>query len=648
MYGHGNSDPLPSSELAVGGTGMYDAVQLVADLPYVDRERIGVSGHSNGARAANWSVQLDDTADEQLISSVLLVDNDPIYRDESADNAYANVYGARDVGLIQAQYDEFFFRSYDADGNVLTPPREYPSTPNAQSFLHFGADPDGITDVREASQVYVEDVDGEQAMRVLHSLPQTHPWTTISSGAVGHLVDFFDESLGAPDPIPAGSQVWQVKEAFTALGLVGFGIFLVAFTRALLLTRAFAGLRSPDTLAVPSVSRRGLAWFWGGLVLSALVSGVSYIWLSQSTWITSIALNAAPNPFPRGAVFFIAFWAAVNGLATVAIMTASYLLFGRRNGQDVRAVGLLPGWRRFFQGIGLAIVSTAAAYLLVFVLDYLFTTDFRLWVLAVKAFEPEIILYALIVLPLFLVYFVANSVAINAFNRFAIRGKEWVNTALLALFNALAPDPPRRRAVHDLRDHGSPGPRVRRHLQHLAVPGHRHPRGLGRDQPQDLPGDEQPVHRGVLERDGGRVDLGVQHAGDDLLISGGGGAGRSLSSAGDVRCRFVRQCRTREASRRTAAASMARWVPSRHRRRGGRSSPPWRTPKHVPCTPRSCSRSRTEAPSARRSTTGSSTSSCVRASSAPTGPASWRTGIGSDRCSRMTAPRGLVWAWNVS
>ncbi|MCB2636714.1 alpha/beta hydrolase, partial [Listeria monocytogenes] len=31
------------------------------------------------------------------------------------------------------------------------------------------------------------------------------------------------------------------------------------------------------------------------------------------------------------------------------------------------------------------------------------------------------------------------SVAINGFNRFTIREKEWVNTALLAVFNALAP-----------------------------------------------------------------------------------------------------------------------------------------------------------------------------------------------------------------
>ena len=157
MYGHGNSDPLPADELAVGGTGMYDAVLLLADLPYVDRDQIGVTGHSNGARAANFSVPLDDASGDPLISSILLVDNDPLYTD--ADGAYANVYGTRDVGLIQAQYDEFFFRSYSPEGVPLTAPRDYLGTPNAQSFLNFGADP-ADAETREAGTIYTESIDG--------------------------------------------------------------------------------------------------------------------------------------------------------------------------------------------------------------------------------------------------------------------------------------------------------------------------------------------------------------------------------------------------------------------------------------------------------------------------------------------------------
>lgn len=435
MYGHGDSDPLPVAETAVGGTGMYDVVALLADLPYVDTDRIGVTGHSNGARAANFSVLLDNAADEQLIAAVLLVDNDPLYTEPEGTD-YANVYGSRDVGVVQAMYDEFFFRSYSPEGAVLTPPREYLTTPNAQSFLHFGSA--DFTDEREGHTVYTETIDGEEAMRVIYNEPQTHPWSTISAGAVDDLLGFFDEALGTPTP--QSGQVWQVKETFTTIGLIGFGIFLVAFTRALLGTRAFAGLRVAEPVAAAPATRAGLAWFWGGLVVSAIISGVSYVLLSQAPWATSIAFGAGnPGAFQPGVAWFIAIWAAINGIATLAVMLVSYLLFGRRSGVDLRASGVLPGWRRFGLGIGLALVTTVAAFGIVFVLDYFFTTDFRIWVLAVKAFSPDKILFALFVLPLFLIYFVLNSVALNSFNRLTLRGKEWVNTAVLALFNSLAP-----------------------------------------------------------------------------------------------------------------------------------------------------------------------------------------------------------------
>ncbi|TQK18653.1 alpha/beta hydrolase family protein [Microbacterium sp. SLBN-154] len=435
MYGHGDSDPLPAGEEAVGGTGMYDTVKLLADLPYVDTERIGVSGHSNGARAANFSVALDNEADTPLIASVLLVDNDAVYTDE--EGAYTNVYGSRDTGIVQAQYDEFFFRSYDAEGNALTPPREFLSTPNAQSFLSFGADP-ADAEQREGFEVYTENVDGDEAMRVIYSLPQTHPWSTISSAAVGHLVDFFEESLGAPNPIPASNQIWQIKEIFTTIGLIGFGVFLVAFTRAMLAVPAFARLRVSEPVPAAAPTRKGLAWFWGGLALSVGISAISYVLLSQAPWAGGIAFGVTDLIAP-GVPWFIGIWAAINGLAAIVIMVVSYLVFGRESGQDLRASGVLPGWGRFFQGIALALVTVVAAFLVVFVLDYFFTTDFRLWVVAVKVFTPEKIWFALLVLPLFLVYFFANSVAINGFNRFTLAGKEWLNTLVLAVFNALGP-----------------------------------------------------------------------------------------------------------------------------------------------------------------------------------------------------------------
>ncbi|MCU1578961.1 MAG: hypothetical protein JWP19_1165 [Rhodoglobus sp.] len=437
MYGHGDSDYLTNSDITLGGTGLYDAVKLAADLPYVDTSKIGISGHSNGARAANFSVAIDNAADKQLIAAVFLVDNDPVYTDASNDNKYFDLYGSRDTGLVADQYDEFFFRSYNAQGVALTTPREYIGTPNAQSFLHYGVDPSTVSDTREAGKVYTDGAGG--AMRVVFTPAQTHPWGTISKGTVADQIDFWQQAFGAPNPIDSGAQTWQVKEAFTTLGLIGFAIFLLAFARSLLGTRAFVALRLESPRAITTNSRKGLGWFWGAMVVSALVSGISYVLMSQTPWIQGIAFNVTPTIFTQGAVFFIALWAAINGVAAIVVMTISYLLFGRKNGLDLRELGLLPGWRRFFQGLGLAALTVAAAYGIVFFFSWLLHTDFRFWVLAVKDFGPDKLWIALLYVPFFLVYFLANSVAINVFNRFTLRGKEWLNTLVLALVNSLAP-----------------------------------------------------------------------------------------------------------------------------------------------------------------------------------------------------------------
>ena len=435
MYGHGNSDPLPLGGESENGTGMYDAVKLAAQLPYIDPAKIGIEGHSNGARAANYSVIADNQAETPLISAVLLVDNEAFYSDLEDPTSYVNNYGARDVGLVADQYDEFFFRSYDADGAAITTPREFVGTPNAQSFLHFGEG--DSTDKRTAGEYYEQSVDGDDAVRVLYTPAQTHPWGPFSKQTTEYTIDFFEKTLGAPSPLAADSQTWQIKAFFNAIGLIGFGMFLVAFTKALLGTRAFAGLRRTEPFQLNPSTRKGLYWFWGALVVSALFSGWSYIALSQSTALAPIIYNSAPTFIVQGAPFFIGLWAAINGVFSIVVMVVSYLLFGRKNGQNLREVGILPGWKAILQSIGLGLVVVVAAFGIVFLVDYFFKTDFRIWVLAVKAFTPDKVWIAVLYLPLFLVYYVANSVAINSFNRFTIRKKEWVNTAILALFNAL-------------------------------------------------------------------------------------------------------------------------------------------------------------------------------------------------------------------
>lgn len=445
MYGHGHSDVVAPEQWPEAGTGMYDAVKLMADLPYVDSDRIGVTGHSNGARAANWSIIEDNQRDEPLISSVLLVANDAMYTthpDEPRytpivqpdDRApYTNNYGTRDVGIIAAQFDEFFFRTVNEDGS-RTVPGEYIDTDYAQSFLHFGTDPDQAGETRSSDTFYTREIDGETALRVIYNPYQIHPWNHLSTEVAGNGIEYFENSLGAPDAKAASNQTWTIKLLFNFIGLVGLVMFVVSFSKFMLYTETFASLRASDEVKPqPALDKKGKIWFWGGSLFTAVVAYFSY--LNMYNW----AVATRPDFFPQRPPYFIGVWTAFMGLVIGIVLLVTYRFYAKPKGLDLRESGISMTRKNILKTIALGVVVVASTFGLVFLADYFFTVDFRAWVITVRTFTPDKIAIGLKYVPFFLLYFVLNSVAVNSFNHFKLSDKEWLNTAVVAGFAALGP-----------------------------------------------------------------------------------------------------------------------------------------------------------------------------------------------------------------
>src|SRR5699024_7489547 len=205
-----------------------------------------------------------------------------------------------------------------------------------------------------------------------------------------------------------------------------------SFTKLLLFTSAFESLRlNENTKPRQMTSSKQSMWFWISLVLSAIVSGASYILLYD--W----AMEVRPDFFPQSYTFYIGIWAAINGLFAIIIMSITRSFTPKENKPSLKDLGVTIKPKALLKTIAFALIVSFSAYALVFFGDYLFKTDFRIWVIAVKAFTPDKLLVALKYLPFLLLFFIANSVAINCFNYFANSKKEWVNTAIVALFNVL-------------------------------------------------------------------------------------------------------------------------------------------------------------------------------------------------------------------
>lgn len=420
MYGHGDSEVIEDSAWWAdenNANGLYDAVKYVAKLPYVDATRIGVTGHSNGALACREAVLQDE---EGLIAAALLVSNDAVYYD--ADGNFYNMFGARDAAIIACQYDEFFHR---VDGN---PPREYINQVTAQSFLNFGIDP-AQGEVRTADVFYEQEVDGETAIRAIFNPAITHPWAHFSKACVAFGVEFFDAALDAPKDISPTSQIWQFKAAFNGLGLVGFFMFVLSATLALLDTGYFADLKGeakPLSAREPKLQKR----YYRSNIISAIMSILFYF---IAFIVGYIVWNS--KFWNQGASRIIGLWSVLCGCWMLLVNRRA----NKKNPIDKAERGVKIGKDKMIKTIILALTVVCAAFALVFLSDYLFLTDYRLWCFAtIRAFSADLIPEILKFAPFWLVYYIAMSVTGNCYNY--VEGKKsWTSVAWQMFFVFLGP-----------------------------------------------------------------------------------------------------------------------------------------------------------------------------------------------------------------
>lgn len=446
MYGHGDSEKLKDGTWwndENNANGLYDAVKYLSRLAFVDPTRIGVTGHSNGAQASREAVLQDE---EGLIAAVLLVSNDAVYTVEDTkiaqygsrrmydpyNDTWYNMFGSRDAAIVACQYDEFFHSVKQPDGSNSAP-RDYINQITAQSFLYHGQDPAG-KEARNSYTYYHETIDGEDSIRAIFNPGITHPWAHFSKHVVAVSVDFFDEALNAPIKLDINNQVWQWKAFFNALGLAGFFMFLIYAAIALTETPFFADLKATEEvkpLPAPS-TKKGKIWFWGSFVICGVLSilwyGFSYSWATASR----------PAFFNEFAPWFIGVWTAVSGL----ILIVSMVLSQRFNSKvDLVERGVKMPAKKLAKSVLLAVTVVAAAFALVYISDWLFLTDYRLWCFStIRAFSASNFEYIFKYLIFWLIYYIALSVATNGFNFVSIGKNGWGSTLIQMFFVFIGPE----------------------------------------------------------------------------------------------------------------------------------------------------------------------------------------------------------------
>jgi len=153
-------------------------------------------------------------------------------------------------------------------------------------------------------------------------------------------------------------------------------------------------------------------------------------------------LANAPNIFKLGSYFNepttnqIIYWAmVVTGVIT--IITIFYYFYNKKQKNIVlNQYGIKENWKTIFASLLTAFISVLIGYIVLFVIDALFKTDFRIWTWAVKTFEFGHFVAALKYAPFFFLYFYVTGITINSNTNYMNKFKGYL-TAIFSIVGGL-------------------------------------------------------------------------------------------------------------------------------------------------------------------------------------------------------------------
>lgn len=336
--GHGYSAP-PAFANAFGG---IDGLKYLRSLDIVDKENVGLEGHSMGG----WTVMNAAAAMPDAYKALVL-------EGSSTGKPFApegSPQFPRNLAVVFSRYDEF-------PGIMWHVPTSAQVSGSKKLQAVFGTDA-----AVEPGRVYGSLEAG--TARVLHTPAITHPMDHISPTAIGHSIAWFQRTLRGGTPRPADDQTWYWKETGTFIALIGLAVFVLGLFDALLGMPAFAALRADTPTA--GTQPRGARW-WATLIFGAVVPALTFLPLSR----LGGALLPASAWLPQQFTNEIAFWALCNAL----IILVAARLTGSTAG---------PLLRQPLRALGIAAATVAITYALVATVQFLFNLDFRIWFMAFK------------------------------------------------------------------------------------------------------------------------------------------------------------------------------------------------------------------------------------------------------------------------
>ncbi len=377
--GHGYSD----SPAFANGFGGPDGLAYLRSLDIVDKNNIGMEGHSMGG----WTILAAAAVMPDAYKSVVL-------EGSSTGKPYAaegSPTWPKNLAVVFSTMDEFSVLMWGVPRG-----RDAPNSPKLQAVF-------GTTTPIEVGKVYGSIADG--TARVLYQPVTTHPGDHISRVAIGHAIDWFGQTLQGGNGLASSNQIWFWKELMTLAAFVGFVIFILGLGGLLLSVPVFAPIVKPIPAGKPAKG----AGLWIGALIATAVPALTFF--TFMGWGTSLVKG---GPFwPQNITTQLAIWALFNGIISVVLFMLWHFAMNRKNGAKAEDYGLAISWGEALRTLCFGFAVIVGGVFLLSIADFLFKIDFRFWVLALKLPSPVQARIALSYAPVFLFFYLASSLVLN-------------------------------------------------------------------------------------------------------------------------------------------------------------------------------------------------------------------------------------------
>ena len=467
--GHGNYENSGEQSAVMATSGLYDSVKYLYNMDYVDKDKIGISGHSMGGMTTAMTLLQDMQLG--LVSAGLI-------------QAWSTFMGAGadvDVGMLKAQDDEFFFTTNEGEDGTIS--REYLSTQAAKTFIgNTELEGDVVSGAIYVNGQAVETTGGQEtegAFRVVYEISGVHPQNHCSVEGANTVVNFFYNAFGTPNGyeyISEGNQVWWVKEAFSLIGMIGFFALIFPLVSLLLTTPVFRSLRvakqqvveetvvvTDETGAEQTMVCQKLVWDGANIPLQpkplkGVQKNISYwlaaigIMLFSGFSIHSICTEYGSKWFPNTQLYpqdttnWVAMWAVCSALFSLAVILffwlANTVVNKIRYGDNYleyqenpfAAGKIATGLGGLLKTFVLALLVLGILMAVLYTNWAIWTVDFRIWTLAVKVFDMGVLLPTIVRYGVFFGIFFIVSALFNETYR-ASNIPEWASTLINVFFN---------------------------------------------------------------------------------------------------------------------------------------------------------------------------------------------------------------------